>query len=44
MFKFAPELLVASLPVMLKGMVGIFCVIAVIYLATILVNKIFQDK
>ena len=44
MFKFAPDLLIASLPIMLKGMVGIFCVIAVIYVSTILVNKLFQDK
>ena len=44
MFQFRPDLLVASLPYMLKGMVGIFAVIAVIYLATVAVNKVFKSK
>lgn len=44
MFQITPDLFLASLPVMLKGMVGIFGVIAVIYITTALLNKIFTDK
>ena len=36
--------LLASLPIMLKGMLGIFIVILVIYLYIKLLNKLFPAK
>ncbi len=34
----------ASLLIMLKGMVGIFVVIGIIFLSTLVLNKVFKGK
>ncbi len=34
----------ASLVIMLKGMVGIFVVIGIIFLSTLILNKVFVGK
>ena len=43
-FGFHPENFVPNLYYMLVGMVGIFIVIGIIVLATMLLNKLFSDK
>ena len=42
--EFHPENFVSSLSYMGTGMIGIFIVIGLIVLATVLLNKIFSDK
>ena len=37
-------LIMTCLGIIAKGMVGIFAVIAVIYLSTVAVNKVFKSK
>ena len=41
---FSPEAFLKSLPMMGKGMLGIFVVIVVIYLVIMLFNKAFKPK
>ncbi len=44
LFKFAPEAFIANLKWMGLGMLGIFIVIGIIVVVTMLLNKIFKDK
>ncbi len=43
-FTFNPMDFITSLPIMGKGMLGIFLVIMVIYVTILLLTKIFKNK
>lgn len=43
-FHFDVAALLESLPIMGKGMLGIFAVIAVIYIVIIVFNRVFKPK
>ena len=44
MFKFTPDVFVQTLPMLLKGMVGIFIVTCVIVLSIMVLNKLGARK